>query len=252
VLQITKHAEVHELRLERPPVNALDPALIRALTAAIESAPASGARALVLSGAPGMFSAGLDVPLLLTLDRAGIRTFWQEFFGVMRAIALSPVPIACAITGHSPAGGAVLAVFSDYRVMAEGDFKIGLNEVQVGLPVPPVIASAFTRLVGPRRAEQLLVTGALLGPAEALAAGLVDRVVTLDRVLPAALEWGRAIAALPPQACATTRGTVRASLTESFRSIDAGLLDRMTDVWFGPETQGAMQALVQRLHARRH
>ena len=172
-----------------------------------------------------MFSAGLDVPALLALDRAGIRGFWEEFFGVMRAIALSPIPIASAITGHSPAGGAVLAVFSDYRVMAEGDFRIGLNEVQVGLPVPAVIAGAFARLVGPRRAEQLLVSGALIGPAEALAAGLVDRVVELDRVVPAALEWARMLAALPPEACATTRRTARTVADGSFQRVDSALFD---------------------------
>ena len=251
MLTITKHAEVHELRLTRPPVNALDPALIRALTAAIESAPAAGARSLVLSGATGMFSAGLDVPALLALDRAGIRAFWEDFFGVMRAIALSRVPVVCAITGHSPAGGCVLVVFSDYRVMAEGDFRIGLNEVQVGLPVPEVIAGALTRLTGPRHAEQLLVTGALLGPVEALAVGLVDRVVAIDRVVPAAIERAQTMAALPPEACAATRRTARATLAASFRGVDASLFDRMTDVWFGEETQRSMKALVERLAARK-
>ena len=251
MLQITKHAEVHELRLARPPVNALDPPLIRALTEAVESAPSNGARALVVSGATGMFSAGLDVPALLALDRAGIRKFWEEFFGVMRAIAQSPVPIATAITGHSPAGGAVLGLFSDYRVMAEGDFRIGLNEVQVGLPVPPVIAAALERLVGPRHAAQLLVNGALIGPADALSCGFVDRVVPIDRVVPAAIEWVRGLTALPPQACAATRRTVRASLMQRFHDVDARLFDHMTDVWFGQETQSAMQALVQRLAARK-
>jgi enoyl-CoA hydratase/carnithine racemase len=251
VLQITKHAEVHELRLARAPVNALDPALIRALTAAIEAAPGEGARALVLSGATGIFSAGLDVPVLLTLDRPGIRAFWIDFFGVMRAIALSRIPIATAITGHSPAGGAVLAVFSDYRIMAEGDFRIGLNEVQVGLPVPPVIAGALERLVGARRAEQLLVSGALLGPAEALAAGFVDRIAVIDRVVPEAIEWARRIAALPAEACAATRRTARARLAEIFRDVDDALFDRMTDVWFGRETQTVMRELVQRLASRK-
>jgi enoyl-CoA hydratase/carnithine racemase len=251
VLTITKHAEVHELRLARPPVNALDPALIRALTGAVESAPAAGARAIVLSGSTGMFSAGLDVPALLALDRGGIRAFWEDFFGVMRAIAQSRIPVICAITGHSPAGGCVLAVFSDYRVMAEGDFRIGLNEVQVGLPVPDVIAGALTRLTGPRHAEQLLVTGTLLGPAEALVVGLVDRVVAIDRVVPAAIERAQAMAALPPRACAATRRTARATLVASFDDVDASLFDRMTDVWQGEETQRAMKALVERLAARK-
>ena len=251
MLQITKHAEVHELRLARAPVNALDPPLIRALTEAIVSAPGTGARALVLSGAPGIFSAGLDVPVLLALDRPGIRAFWGEFFGVMRAIALSRIPVAAAITGHSPAGGAVLAVFSDYRIMAEGEFRIGLNEVQVGLPVPHVIAGALERLVGARRAEQLLVSGALVGPAEALALGLVDRVGPLDRVLSEAIAWARGIAALPAEACAATRATARARLTDTFRNVDEALFERMTDVWFGRETESVMRELVERLASRK-
>jgi enoyl-CoA hydratase/carnithine racemase len=131
---------VHELRLARPRSTRSIRRFIRALTAAIErGAPAAGARALVLSGATGMFSAGLDVPALLALDRTGIRRFWDEFFGVMRAIARSSVPVATAITGHSPAGGAVLAIFSDYRVMARRFPGRALNEVQVGLPVPGVV-----------------------------------------------------------------------------------------------------------------
>lgn len=251
MLEVTKDADVHEIRLARPPVNALDPPLIRALSAQIGAAADEGARAIVVAGAPGMFSAGLDVPALLVLDRAGIRAFWDDFFGVMRTIALSPVPIAFAITGHSPAGGAVLAIFGDYRVMAEGEYRIGLNEVQVGLPVPPVIATAYARLVGPRRAEQLLVTGSLLTPADALAAGLVDRVVAPERVVPVAHEWARTIAALPAHACAETRRTARAALAEAFGAVDAALFERMTDVWFGAETQAAMRALVERLAARR-
>ena len=102
----------------------------------------------------------------------------------------------------------------------------------------------------PRNA-QLLVNGALIGPADALSCGFVDRVVPIDRVVPAAIEWARGLTALPPQACAATRRTVRASLTQRFHDVDARLFDHMTDVWFGQETQGAMQALVQRLAARK-
>ena len=120
---------IRELRLDRPPVNALTPELLAALRDALEAAPAAGARALVVSGRPGMFSAGLDVPCLLGLDRAGIEGLMANLFAALRALAFSPVPSVAAVTGHSPAGGAVLALMCDRRVMAAGDaesrFRIG-------------------------------------------------------------------------------------------------------------------------------
>jgi Delta3-Delta2-enoyl-CoA isomerase len=120
----------------------------------VEGAPQDGARALVLSGAPGMFSTGLDVPLLLTLDRAAMAAVWRDFYALLRALASSSIPIAAAITGHAPAGGTVLPVFCDWRGMAQGDWKIGFSEVQVGLPLPPVIFAALKRQVGSRRAPR--------------------------------------------------------------------------------------------------
>jgi Delta3-Delta2-enoyl-CoA isomerase len=178
-----EHAEVRELRLNRPPVNALSPELIEALLRAVEAAPQDGVRALVLSGSPGIFSAGLDVPVLLRLDRPSMEAVWRDFYALMTALAASPIPIAAAITGHAPAGGTVLALFCDWRVATEGDWKIGLSEVQVGLPLPPVILSALRRVVGAREAERLAVGGLLMSPVEAAALRLVDEVVPAERVV---------------------------------------------------------------------
>jgi Delta3-Delta2-enoyl-CoA isomerase len=124
------HGSVRELRLNRPPVNALSPELIASLLEAIRTAPHEGKRALVLSGLPGIFSAGLDVPQLLKLDRLAMDALWREFYALIGALACSPVPIAAAITAHAPAGGTVLALFCDHRIAAEGDWRIGLSEVQ--------------------------------------------------------------------------------------------------------------------------
>jgi len=117
-----------------------------------------------------MFSAGLDVPVLLKLDRPAMDAVWRDFYALMNALASSHIPIAVAITGHAPAGGTVLALFCDWRVAAEGDSKIGLSE-QVGLPLPPVILSALRRLVGARPAERLAVTGRLVSPSDAAILG---------------------------------------------------------------------------------
>jgi 3,2-trans-enoyl-CoA isomerase len=131
----TDHGPVRELKLNRPPANALSPALIVALRDAINTAPSGGTRALVLSGTPGLFSGGLDVPQWLTLDRPALAQAWRDFYSLMRALACSSIPVAAAINGHGPAGGTVLALFCDWRAMAEGDWKMGFNEVQVGIPL---------------------------------------------------------------------------------------------------------------------
>ena len=250
MLDIITHDTLRELRLARPPVNALDPGLVRALREAVESAPHDGVRGLVLSGAPGLFSAGLDVPTLLQLDRDAFRIFWNDFFGLCATLARSPIPIVAAITGHAPAGGAVLALMCDYRVMARGAFKIGLNEVQVGLSVPECIQAALRRLVGTYRAERMVVAGAMLESEQALAIGLVDELVDTDFVVPRALAWLQDLLQFPPQAMGETRRLARADLAAVFADPAQLPVDEFLDGWFAPEAQTVLKALVARLKSK--
>ena len=101
------------------------------------------------------------------LDRDAVSNVFIELWRTQHAIAHSPVPVIIGLTGHSPAGGTVLAIHGDYRVMALGDYRMGLNEVQVGLLPGGPIHGAFKRLVG-GHASQLLTRGALIDPASAL------------------------------------------------------------------------------------
>jgi len=242
-----EHGAVRELQLNRPPANALSPELVIALKEAVEQAPHDGARALVLSGTSGRFSAGLDVPLLLTLDRPAVAALWRELYDLLRALALSQIPIAAAITGHAIAGGTVLPIFCDCRIAAQGDWKLGLNEVQVGLPLPPVIFSGLKRLVGAQQAERLAVGGLLISPSEAVRIGLVDEVVALDQVVSRAIEWSRSLLALPVDAMAATRRRARADLFELFAAPFDLELDLVNATWWSPEAQTTLRVLVQRL-----
>lgn len=238
---------IRELRLNRPPVNALTSELIITLRQAIENAPSDGMRALILSGTPGRFSGGLDVPLLLKLDQAGIATLWRELYTLLRTIAVSPIPIVAAITGHAPAGGTVLGLFCDGRVMAQGDFKMGLNEVQVGIPLPPVILSGLQRLVGLRLAEQLAVSGALLSAQEARAIGMVDELAPPEQVIDRALAWCQRLLAVPTDAFLSTRREARADLVALFDRDLAQEMAYVTTKWWSPSTQATLHALAERL-----
>ena len=247
VILTFEHDAVRELRLNRPPVNALAPELIAALLQSVAMAPREGKRALVLSGLPGMFSAGLDLPVLLELDQLAMDAVWRDFYALMKALASSPIPTAAAITGHAPAGGTVLALFCDWRIAAQGEFKIGLSEVQVGLPLPPVIFSGLRRLVGPRLAERLAVTGLLVSPREAGTLGLVDEVVPVEQVVDQAVTWCEGLLALPQPAMNLTRRRARADLVGEFtRDIDHELVEVCSWCW-NRETQAALHRVVEQL-----
>ena len=251
MISVRDHGRVRELSLSRAPVNALHPALMQALRSALREARQAGCQAIVISGRPGLFSAGLDVPELLRLDRAEMRRAWEEFFGLLGDVAMSEIPIAAALTGHSPAGGAVLAICADYRVLADGPYFIGLNEVEVGLPVPEVIYRVLAHVVGERTAERLAVSGALLGPTEALRCGLVDELAPVSEVVPRALAWLDGVLGRAPAAVAATRRQARQPLFDAFATVDGALVEKMLDVWFSPETQAATRALVARLAQER-
>ncbi len=252
MLEILDHDRVRELRLARPPVNALSPALVGALRAALGAVERVAAcDAIVLSGQPGLFSAGLDVRELDRLEPAALAAFVDDFFALQRAIAASARPIVAAITGHCPAGGTVLALYCDYRIMARGPYTIGLNEVQVGLYPGELIMRAFERLVGPRRCAELLTRGALLDPAAALEAGLVDELTDGELVRARALEYTRGLLALPPRAYARTRGLVRRDLVRLFEAVEERFAEQFLEIWFSDETRARLQALLVRGEAER-
>ena len=241
------HGELHELRLNRPPVNALSPELLKSLADEVRRSPAKGARALVLSGREGMFSAGLDVPVLYALDQEELRQALVALFDAVEALAASAVPVAAAITGHSPAGGAVLSLCCDWRVMAEGDYTIGLNEVRIGIPVPSIVAGLAERVVGRRIGEALCVSGELLNPAEALDLGLVDELAPVGDVVVSARSWCERIVEAPDRALAETRMLLRSDLVDLIHRQCDKDVNRFAKRWFEPELQAAMGELVARL-----
>lgn len=245
MLHIQHHDEIAEIRMDRPPANALDHALVEKLLAALDTVQVGSARAIILTGRPGMFSGGLDVPALIDCKRPEIERFWQQFFRLTCRLASSPVPVIAALSGHAPAGGAVLALQCDYRIAIAGNFKIGLNEVQVGLPVPGTILLALEQVIGARLAQRIATRGSLLPMTEALAIGLVDELVDAESLMPTALIRARELLALPPVAMNTTRLAAKARLIDAYS--DCSDVATATDWWFSTETRTEMRKLVERL-----
>ena len=250
MLQIINHGNVRELRLARPPVNALNPELVERLILTLrESAGECGA--VVLSGREGLFSAGLDVVELMQLDRDGMKVFWRAFFELQETIACSPIPVVAAITGHAPAGGAVMCLMCDYRVMSDGDYRIGLNESQVGLIIPPVLQNAMVRLVGPRIGEQMLVAGATVDSQQALKIGLVDALEpAYDKTISHAIEWCQKLLSLPQHSVLGNRAIARAHFKQEFAENTDADIASFVDGWFSDDTQVVINSLIARLKAK--
>ena len=248
LIETADHGDIREIRLARAPVNALDTDLCRALIEALNAALDHGVRGIVLAGNPKIFSAGMDVPYLLSLgdDHAALTAAWTAFFEAARTLADCPVPVVAAMAGHAPAGGCVLALCCDYRIMAEGPFRIGLNETQVGLVAPEGIQALMARVVGPHRAERLLVAGAMPDAAEALRIGLVDELTGIDEVAIRARAWLEELLQLPRTPMLETRRIARADAVACLREerID---LPRFVGGWMQPDTQAALRAMLARI-----
>jgi enoyl-CoA hydratase/carnithine racemase len=168
---------------------------------------------------------------------------------MLHHIASLPVPVAFAMTGHAPAGGIVMALFGDYRIMPRGSFKTGFNEVQVGLVVPPQVHLALVRLLGAHSAERIVVAGEIMDAQRALDLGLVDELAEdPEQVVQRAVEWCRDLLALPRAAMSLSRAMARADL----QAIFDGDYDvaRFIEVWFEESTQRTLRELIERLAAR--
>ncbi len=209
---------VATLRLDRPPMNALNVQAQEEIRAAAnDAATRDDIRCVVVYGGRQVFAAGADIKEMARLsytDMVHRSTALQSAFSSVAAI---PKPVVAAVTGYALGGGCELALCADIRIAAE-DAKLGQPEILLGIIPGAGGTQRLARLVGPARAKDIIFTGRVVGAAEALSIGLVDKVVPADQTYDAAVAWARQFAAGPAYA-----------LRAAKESIDRGLeVDLMT------------------------
>lgn len=190
------------VRLCHGATNALGPELVSALTAKLRAVKEDPAvRAVVLASASDrFFSIGLDLPSLLDLPPEAFAAFYQDFGRLCLELYTIPRPTVAAISGHAIAGGCILALCCDHRIIAEGRRLMGLNEVKLGVPVPYLADCILRQHAGVRSAWEMVSTGEFYPPEVLFQMGLVDQVLPLEQVLPKAVEKAQALGALPAEA----------------------------------------------------
>ena len=170
------------IRLDRPPVNALNKRIQEELGEVAAAATADPeVRAVILYGGDKVFAAGADIKEMAVMGYSEMSSWGPALTGALDAVARIPKPVVAAVTGYALGGGCELALTADWRVVAE-DATLGLPEITLGVIPGAGGTQRLARLVGPARAKELIMSGRFVKAAEALAIGLADKVVPAAEV----------------------------------------------------------------------
>ncbi|MFD0027361.1 enoyl-CoA hydratase/isomerase family protein [Streptomyces sp. NPDC055059] len=221
---MTAYLEVAEgvgtIRLDRPPMNALDIATQdRIKELAEEASRRDDVRAVVVRGSDKAFAAGADIKEMQAMDHAAMIVRSRALQDSFTAVARIPKPVVAAVTGYALGGGCELALCADFRIAAD-DARLGQPEILLGLIPGAGGTQRLARLVGPSKAKDLIFTGRRVKAEEALAIGLVDRVVPAAEVYEQAHAWAAKLAQGPALALRAAKESIDVGLETD---IDTGL-----------------------------
>jgi enoyl-CoA hydratase/carnithine racemase len=212
LVRVEVDAGVATIRLDRPPMNAINSAMQEQLRAAAAQVSADASvRAVVLFGGEKVFAAGADVKEFAGQDHAYMLRDAQRLTSALDALARIPKPVIAAVTGFALGGGCELALTADFRVSAD-NAKWGQPEILLGIIPGMGGTQRLPRLIGPAKAKDLIYTGRFVDAAEALEMGLVDAVVPAEQVYETALAMARKFAKGPALALAAAKAAIDGGL----------------------------------------
>jgi 3,2-trans-enoyl-CoA isomerase len=204
----------------------------------------------MICGQENFFSAGLDLIELYNYNEEEALSFWKLFFSFTANLTAFKKPLVAAINGHSPAGGCVIALACDARVMAEGKYIIGLNEVPVGIIVPNSIFELYAFWIGKANASRSLLEGKLFNPEEALQIGLIDELAKPESILTAAERKARKYMAFEANTWQQSKRNIRQDLIRSQAADQSEALDVMLAQWWSPATRSILKTIIDNLQKR--
>jgi enoyl-CoA hydratase len=245
MFDISHQGHVTILRMVHGKANTLSLEFCATLSQHIQTFRASPAHALVITGSGQIFSAGVD---LLRLSDGGapyVREFLPVLNAMFAAVFSCPKPIIAAINGHAIAGGCVLACAADRRLMAREQGRIGVTELLVGVPFPPIALEIMRHAIAPQRFAEAIFSGTTYLPDEAAARGFVDEVADPDELLDHAVAAAQTLAALSPPAFALSKRQTRGPALERVehsRDVDA----QVTELWCADATLARVRDYVAR------
>lgn len=211
-VRLQVEAGVGTIRLDRPPVNALNRQLQEEIRAAAQEASArDDVRAVIVYGGQKTFAGGADIKEMAAMDYAGMAAAAPGLSSAISAVAEIPKPTVAAVTGYALGGGLELALAADRRIAGD-NVKVGQPEILLGV-IPGMGGSQrLARLIGQSKAKDLIFSGRFVKADEALALGVVDEVVAPDDVYTAAQKWAAQFANGPMRALAAAKAAIDGGL----------------------------------------
>ena len=198
-------------------VNALSFEVMAGMRSAIAAATEQG-RPLVISGRDGCFSAGFDLAVVNSGDQESIVALFTEGAELYQAMVTAPIPVIASCTGHALAGGALLLLSADYRIGRNGTYRLGLNEVRIGLALPNFAITLATHRLERRYLTAATMFAEVVSPERAVDMGYLDE--SVDDPLSRACALAQELAALPLDAFAVTKRRIRRPLQQELESED--------------------------------
>jgi enoyl-CoA hydratase len=246
MIELKEHDGIAVLQMVHGKANALDLELLDAIVARFQEVEKSSARAVVLTGQGRMFSAGVDLPRLTDGGVPYVQKFLPALHRLYDTVFHHPKPVIAAVNGHAIAGGCVLACCADRRIAAREAGRIGVTELLVGVPFPPMAFEVMRFATAPKYFPDVILSGATFPTEEALARGLIDEIVEPEALLERALAAAKTLAALPPKTFQMTKQQIRQPLVDRMKAHGARYEALSTEIWTTPATIEHIRGYVAR------
>jgi 3,2-trans-enoyl-CoA isomerase len=237
-----RDGEIMTLTLKRGKVNALNDSVVDELRDILKTCETdSRVRALVLTGEGKFFSFGFDIPEFLSFTKEAFARYLTNFTDLYTYLFLYPKPVVAALNGHTIAGGCMLSLACDYRVMVTGKARISLNEIGFGSSVFAGSTEMLRFLVGSANATEILYSGALYTAEEAKSLGLVQKVAPVERCGSEAGQVALNFSEKSQEAFASIKSLLRKSVTEEMIRREGESLKEFVDIWYSEATWANLQ-----------
>jgi len=244
---LEREGAIGVVRLKRSHGNAINDDLVEGLVTTLNEVEADPEiRGVLLASSGKIFCPGLDLQELLPLDRTAMERFMLRFSAAVLTLYTHPKPVVAAMHGHALAGGCILGLCADWRVLARGAL-IGLNEVKIGVPLPFGVALIVRDAVPRSHLTQVALLGRNFSDEGAVAAGVADELAEAAAVEDTARTRLAEFVAKDATSFAVTKRYMRSPVVERIRGSNRLLLPEWLDCWFSPGTRERIGAIVAEL-----
>lgn len=226
------------ITINRPKVNALNDRLIAELTAAFQNAQSNDyINAVILTGEGSFFSFGFDVPEFMSYPKSSFESYVINYSRLIKEIFMFPKPVIAALNGHAIAGGCVLALACDYRVMVSDKAKIALNEMTFGSSLFSCVTETLQYAVGHKNSEEIIYSGKMHSAQEALSLDFIDKIAHEDQFFQVVSEVAQNFAGNDKSAFASIKKMLKQETLNRIESRERETISEFVDIWYSKSTR---------------